>query len=508
MALFDFLCFPVFRVFRGFSCALRISNFGFVAVLLPLLFGCKVGPDYHRPAALGTNAVPEAFKEQTGTNHVEWQLASPASHLPRGAWWELFADSELNELETRTAAGNQDLAAAFARFEEARAKVGITRADLLPQIELDPSYVRQRTSLNAPQNGRPAGSSPTYNTFTLALQAGWEVDLWGRVRRQVESARAQLTASTDDLEATKLALEAEVATDYFMLRSLDTEYDLLVRSTETYRRSLELTVNRRRGGIASDLDVSQAQTQLQTTEAELPAISLQRAKLLHALATLCGSPANSFEWRTNSAAQAAPPTIPVYVASELLERRPDVAATEQRMAAANAQIGAAQGAFYPRIRFNGLAGFESVDAATWFDWPSRFWAVGPTLQFPLFTGGRNRAQLLLAKATYNETVAVYRQTVLGAFQEVEDQLAAQRLLAEQLQSETSALSSAQHTLEIANNRYNAGLITYLEVAVAQGSELSIERTVVQLRRERLLAAVGLVRALGGGWEVMATRATK
>jgi NodT family efflux transporter outer membrane factor (OMF) lipoprotein len=473
-----------------------------------LLSGCTVGPDYHRPAPLGTNAVPETFTTETHTNRVEWQAASPAAHLPRGTWWELFADSDLDSLETRAATGNQDLAAAVARFDEARANVSITQADLLPQIELDPSYIRQRTSLNAPQNGHAALTSPTYNTFTLALQAGWEVDLWGRIRRQVESARAHLAASADDLESTKLALEAEVATDYFMLRSLDSEYDLLVRTTETYRRSLNLTMNRRRGGIASDLDVSQAQTQLQTTEAELPGISLQRAKLLHALATLCGLPAPGFDWSTNSIGQAAPPAIPLYVPSQLLERRPDIAAAEQRMAAANAQIGAAQGAFYPRIRFNGLAGFESIDASTWFDWPSRFWAVGPTLQLPLFTGGRNRAQLQFAKASYNETVAVYRQTVLGAFQEVEDQLATQRLLVAQLESETSALASAQHTLEIANNRYNAGLITYLEVAVAQGAELSIERTVVQLRRDRLVAAVGLIRALGGGWEYKEPRAAK
>jgi NodT family efflux transporter outer membrane factor (OMF) lipoprotein len=473
-----------------------------------IISGCAVGPDYHRPAPLATNSVPSAFASEPGTNNIEWQPASPSAHLPRGAWWELFDDSDLNVLEQRATAENQSLAAALARFQEARASVSITRADLLPQMELDPSYTRQRTSLNAPQNGHPAGLSPTYNTFTLALEAGWEVDLWGRIRRQVESARAQLAASADDCEATKLAVQADVATDYFALRSLDAEYDLLLRTAETFRHSLELTMNRRRGGIASDLDVSQAQTQLQTTEAELPAVQLQRARLLHALATLCGVTANELTWRTNSADQKEPPSVPVYMPSELLERRPDVAVSEQRMAAANAQIGAAKGAFYPRLRLNGLAGFESIDAATWFNWPSRFWAFGPSLQLPLFTGGRNRAQLELAKASYNETVATYRQTVLSAFQEVEDQLAAQKLLATQLKSEGAALASAQRTLEIANNRYKAGLITYLEVAVAQGSELSIERTVVQLRRDKLVAAVGLIRALGGGWEQDTRQAEK
>jgi len=232
----------------------------------------------------------------------------------------------------------------------------------------------------------------------------------------------------------------------------------------------------------------------------LPALELQRAQLVHALATLCGQPAIGFTLAPNSAQSTPLPVVPISLPSELLERRPDIAAAEQRMASANAQVGVAQAAFYPRLLFNGLAGFQSLDAASWFDWPSRFWAVGPTLQVPLFTGGLNRAQLALARASYDETVAGYRQTVLDAFQEVEDQLAAQRLLQAQVEAEVAALTAAQHTLEIANNRYKAGLVTYLEVAVAQSSALTLEQTVVQLRGEKLVAAVGLVRALGGGWE--------
>jgi multidrug efflux system outer membrane protein len=259
-----------------------------------------------------------------------------------------------------------------------------------------------------------------------------------------------------------------------------------------------LTVNRRKGGIASDLDVSQAETQLRSTETELPPLRLERVKLLHALATLCGQPA--VEIATNETESSVVPEVPPSVPSELLERRPDVAAAEQRMAAANADVGVAKTAFYPRLRFNGLAGFQSVDASTWFDWPSRLWAVGPTIQFPLFTGGQNKAQLALARAAYNGTVAGYRQTVLSAFQEVEDQLAAQRYLEAQLAAEVAALNAAQHTLDIARNRYKAGLVTYLEVATAQSAALNLERVVVQLRGQKRVAAVGLIRALGGGWE--------
>jgi multidrug efflux system outer membrane protein len=476
-----------------------LSRLWFVFALVLLLAGCKVGPNYHRPSPLGTNAIPTRFSP-ADTNAPEWKSAEPAASLPRGTWWEIFGDVELNRLETLATVNNQELAGALARFDQARASVDIAHSGLLPQVQLDSSFTRQRTSFNQPQSGQAAGSSPTFNNFTMQLQAGWEADLWGRVRRQVEAAQATLNASADDLEGVRLAINAEVATDYFTIRALDAEHDLLARAAETFRRSLELTLNRRKGGIASDLDVSQAQTQLRSTEAQLPALELQRAKLVHALATICGQPAIGFNLASDTAQATFVPKVPVSLPSELLERRPDIAAAEQRMAAANAQVGVAQGAFYPRLVFNGLAGFQSLDAASWFNWPSRFWAVGPSLQLPLFTGGLNRAQLALARAGYDSTVAGYRQTVLDAFQEVEDQLAAQRLLQTQVEAEASAFSAAQHTLEIANNRYKAGLVTYLEVAVAQSSALALEQSVVQLRGEKLVAAVGLVRALGGGWE--------
>jgi multidrug efflux system outer membrane protein len=443
--------------------------------------------------------MPEHFSTPA-TNAADWKPAAPAAALPRGSWWRLFEAPELDHLELLATANNQTLAGALARFGEAQASVRIARAGLFPKVELDPSYVRQRTSFNEPSSGQAAGIAPTFNTFNLQLTAGWELDLWGRVRREVESARASLAANAADLENVKLALQAELATDYFTLRSLDAENDLLERTVEAFQRSLELTMNRRKGGVASDLDVSQAETQLRATQAQLPALRLQRANLVHALATLCGEPAPGFQWTPNAAEKAPLPLIPMSLPSELLERRPDIAVAEQRMASANAQIGVAQSAFYPRVTFNGLAGFQSVDASTWFTWPSRMWAFGPAIQLPLFTGGQNRAQLAFARASYRETVASYRQTVLAAFQQVEDQLAAQQLLQSQLESEEAALAAARRTLEIANNRYKAGLVTYLEVATAQSAALTLERSVVQLRGDKLVAAVGLIRALGGGWD--------
>jgi outer membrane protein, multidrug efflux system len=489
----------------------RISTFGFrISVfgslfLLVFVVGCKVGPDYHRPSPVGTNAMPANFS--SATNAVAWKLARPSAHLPRGSWWEVFGDAELNRLEQASATNNQELVAAVARLAQARASVGVSRANLFPQIDATPSYTRQRSSYNQPQSGHAAGINPTYNTFTAALQVGWEPDLWGRVRRQVESARAQLAASADDLESLRLVLQAELAADYFALRDIQEEYLVLERTSETYKRSLELTQNRRQGGVVSDLDVDQAETQLRTIEAQLPELRLRQAQLLHAIATLCGRPATGFAL-ARAAASGPLPAIPLELPAELLERRPDVAAAEQRMAGANARVGVSKAAFYPSVRINGLAGFQSIDASTWFDWPSRMWSVGPSLDLPLFTGGRNKAQLALSRAAYDETVANYRQTVLSAFQEVEDQLAAQQLVAEQLNAEIAAMAAAQRLLDVANNRYKSGLTTYLDVVTAQTTELTHERAVVQLRGQQLSAAVGLVKALGGGWAANASGTPK
>ncbi len=477
--------------------------FPFVALLLA---GCAVGPNYQRPEVTGTNALPASFAGATATNAAAWKPAQPSAHLPRGSWWEMFGDPELNHLEGLATTNNQQLAAALANFQQARALVGVARADFFPQVSADPSFTRQRTS--ATLSAGPGGSSHgiTFNTFSVPLDASWELDVWGRVRRQVEGARARLNASADDIESTKLTIQAEVANDYFTLRSLDAQHQLLEETAVAYRRSLELTQNRRKGGIATDLDVSLAETQLATTEAQVPAVQLQRANLLHALAVLCGRPAPAFELSAiRGALGAAQKTfdagtgIPVAVPSELLERRPDIASAERLMAAANADVGLAHAAFYPRLMLNGLAGFASINASTLFDWESHVWSVGPSLSLPIFTGGRNRAQLAASRAAYDAAVANYRQTVLSAFQDVEDQLAAQHLLAQQTEKEDLALHSARRTVDISMTKYKGGVITYLDVVVAQSAALSLEQTVVQLNAQRLAASVSLIKALGAGW---------
>jgi NodT family efflux transporter outer membrane factor (OMF) lipoprotein len=336
--------------------------------------------------------------------------------------------------------------------------------------------------------------------FNVMGDASWELDLWGRIRRQVESAQASYTASADDFESAKLSVQAEVAIDYFTLRALDAQSDLLTQTSVAYQRALELTQNRHQAGIASDLDVAQAETLLKSAQAQIPAVDLQRAQLRHALAVLCGQVATTFALTPDTVASTNLPTIPVAVPSEWLESRPDISAAERRMAAANANIGVAKAAFYPTVMLNGAGGFESISASDLFAWPSHVWAIGPTVQLPIFTGGRNRAQLASARAAYDGTVATYRQTVLTAFQDVEDQLAAQHLLARQLAEETAALAAAQRTLDISNNRYKAGVEQYLDVIVAQSLQLSHKQNVVQLNGQKLAASVSLIKAMGAGWQ--------
>jgi len=473
------------------------------------LAGCAVGPDYKRPTALPSQPLPKKFADSlTSTNEVNWKIAEPSANLPRGEWWQIFSDAKLSQLETLALTNNQNLAAAAERFEESRALASGANADFYPQLTLggtpNGDITRQQTSVNQPNEGKANGIAHTYDTFTAPMYLGWELDFWGRVRRQSQAAHERATASADDFESARLEVAAEVADDYFDLRTLDDEYDLLVNTIEAYQRSLELTQNRRRGGIASDLDVAQAATQLHSVEAQLPDIKLRRAQMLHALAVLCGESPVDFFIQTNLAANAtlAVPNIPPSLPSELLEHRPDIAAAERRMAAANADVGVAKAAFFPIVRINGLAGFQSIDSSSWFDWPSRFWSVGPSIQLPLFTGGLNRAHLAAAHAAYNENVADYRQTVLSAFGEVEDELAAQQLLAEEWTAENEAVVAAQRTLEIANNRYEAGLVTFLDVATAQTDALVHERTSVQLEGARLTASVNLIKALGSGFQLV------
>ena len=465
-----------------------------------LLGGCAVGPDYQRPGALTSAPLPAAFGDEAVTNAGQWKSGEPSAHLPRGAWWELYNDPELNRLESLAATNNQEIAVALANFDQARAAVNVARADFYPQISASVAATRQRTSANASPTSAVSGQSTTFNSFDAAASASWELDLWGRIRRQVEAAKATFTASADDLESAKLSVQTEVAIDYFTLRALNAESDLLTQTSVAYERALELTQNRHRAGIASDLDVAQAETQLKSAKAQIPAVDLQRAQVRHALAVLCGEAATTFSLSMKPSSSTNVPAIPVSVPSEWLESRPDIAAAERRMAAANANVGVARAAFYPSVTLSGLAGFQSVRASDWFTWPSHLWAVGPTLQMPLFTGGRNRAQLAIARAAYDGTVAGYRQTVLTAFQEVEDQLAAQVLLTKQLQEERAALDAAQRALDISNNRYKAGVEQYLDVIAAQTAVLNHEQTFIQLTGQRLASSASLIKAMGAGWQ--------
>lgn len=459
------------------------------ALALVMLSGCAVGPNYTRPEAA---PVPESYAGPPG----EWKVASPQAHLPRGNWWEMFDDPELNQLEADAAAANQDLKAAAARFEQARASADVARSGLFPRLGVSFQPTEQRDSENRPVGGKPG---QTYESFTVPFDLSYEIDLWGRVRRTVESATAQSEASADDMESVRLAMEAEIVADYFSLRAFDADKALLLSTIEVYRKSLELVRNRRAGGMVSDLDVAQAETVLKTTQAQLLDNALQRAKFQNALAVLTGKNASLFRIEERPL-DLAPVLITPGLPSELLERRPDIAAAERRMAAANANIGAATAAFFPAIKFSGLAGFQSAGMGTLIDWPSRFWALGPSITLPLFQGGQLRANLRQAKAVHEETVAKYRQTVLAAFADVENNLAAEHLIAGEYEQEMEALQSARKQLQIANNRYSSGLVTYLDVATAQNTALSSERAAVRLHGQQLIAVVALVKSLGGGWK--------
>jgi outer membrane protein, multidrug efflux system len=483
-----------------------MKNYIFISALAfaTSLAGCAVGPDYHRPAALTNQPLPKTFGDGNPTNATVWKIAEPSANAPRGEWWRLFADAELNRLETLALTNNQNLAAAAARIEQARDLVAAARSEFYPQLTAggtpNGDLTRQRTSVNEPENGRPAGAAHTYDTLTAPVYLGWELDLWGRVRRQSEAAHERFIASADDFESGKLDVAAETADDYFNLRVLDEDYDVITNTIETYRRSFELTQNRRRGGVVSDLDVAQAATQLHAAEAELPDIKLRRGQTLHALAILCGESPVDFSIAAGALTAANIPGVPPSLPGELLEHRPDIAAAERRMAAANADVGVAKAAFFPTVKIDGLAGLQSVSFSSWFNASSRLWSVGPSVEVPLFTGGLNRANLAAARAAYNEMVADYRQTVLGAFGEVADELAAQHLLAEEWDAENEALTASRQALAIANNRYQAGLVTYLDVATAQTDTLTHEQAAVQLSGARLTAAINLIKALGCGWQ--------
>ena len=469
---------------------MRASIASLVLVTI-MLAGCAVGPKYQRPPA----AAPVTWKTQG-----PWQQATPKDAIPKGAWWQIFQDSQLNDYEQQLLKANQSLIAARDRLDQARSLARIATAGYFPQMSADPAAQRQRTSGNRPVVGNAAATVPvTQNVFSLPFDLSYEVDLFGRVRRNLEAQNANLQASAADLQNVQLVLTAELAADYFTLRELDAEIVVVKESVGYEQRGLELVQNRHKGGVASGLEVAQQETLLDSTVAQLSLLQQQRDAYEHAIAVLTGNPPSAF----NVAAaplNATPPPIPVGVPSDVLERRPDVAEFERRMAFQNAQVGIANAAFYPHITLSAAGGLQSRDIGSLISAPSAFWSLGTDLLQPIFNGGRNRANLSLQKSAYDESVANYRQSVLNAFQQVEDSLSGLNNLSQAAKNQQAAVDDARRALEIANNRYVGGLTTYLDVITAQSTLLANERLATQLLGEQMVTSVQLVKALGGGWD--------
>jgi NodT family efflux transporter outer membrane factor (OMF) lipoprotein len=422
-------------------------------------------------------------------------VAQPADQFAKGKWWELFQDPQLNALEEQIRVSNQTVKAAEAQFRQARALLRLNRADLYPSATAGVSATRTRVS----QNRAVRSSAGLYNDFVLPVDVSYEPDVWGRVRRSVEFARASAQASAGDVQSIRLALQADLAADYFQLRTFDTEEQLLKETVAADERALQLTQNRYRGGLASGVDVAQAETQLESTRAQAIDVQVARAQLQHAIATLIGRAASTFSLPV-APLSIVPPAIPPGLPSQLLERRPDIAAAERRMAAANANIGAVKAAaYFPLLSLTASGGFESLAAGTWFSGPSGFASAGASAVATVFDVGRRRARVEQAQAAYDQSVANYRQTVLSSFQEVEDNLAALRILEQEAATQSAAVQAARQSLNLSTNRYKGGVATYLEVITAQTVELTNERLEVDILRRRMTAAVVLVKALGGGW---------
>jgi multidrug efflux system outer membrane protein len=437
---------------------------------------------------------PAAFRD-VDASALAWKTAEPAEHLARGEWWKLYRDPALDELATRALAANQDLRAAAARVEQARAAAGAARGAFWPQVSFNASAVRERTSRTT-DNVFPA---PLTTTYRAPLGASWEIDLFGRVRRSSENAAAEADASAATFEAVRLALTAEVAANYFGLCALDRELALLRDTVALRRRASDLIGARYRSGAAAEIDTVRAETELATAEAETAAVAQRRATVQNALAVLVGAAAPDFTFAAATEPLREPPVVPPGLPAELLERRPDVAAAERSLAAANARIGLARAAFFPAISLTGGAGFASGDIDLLANADSRIWSLGPSIYLPIFQGGRNRANLARSRAAYDEAVAAFRQRVLVAFREVQDALTATALLATQSSAQDRALAAARRATELAQIRYDAGFVSYLDVIDAQRTALAMERASVQLTAERFVTSVSLIRALGGGW---------
>ncbi len=480
--------------------ALKIALAG---MTLLALAGCTVGPNYHKPDA----PTAPAFKEDAPTAEVTpppnppnggWKRAQPGDDKLRGKWWEIYGDTELNKLEETIVVSNQTLKAQYEQYRRAIDTVREYRANYYPTVSVNPSAARTKLSPHQP-NFNQALENKQYNNFIAAGQAEWEPDLWGSVRRTIEGARANAQASAADLANVDLSLHSELAQDYFEMRGLDTQQQLLQNTIAEYQRYLDLTNIRFKGGVSTESDVALAQTQLDQTKAQLIDIGIARAQYEHAIATLTGVPASSFNLATAPLILTLP-DVPVGVPSEILERRPDVAGAERRADAANAQIGVAIAAFYPTISLNGSGGFQSSQIGTLFQGPSNLWSLGGSATELLFDAGRRRAITDEARATYDGQVATYRQSVLQAFQDVEDQLAALRILSQESVAQDLAVRDAQRSLAVSTRRYKDGITTYLEVITAQATELTNERTAADITTRQFASSVQLVKALGGGWD--------
>lgn len=456
-----------------------------------LVAACSLAPRYRTPA---TAAPAPVYKELDG-----WKLAAPADNAPRGPWWQMFHEDELDSLEARVSAANQNLKAALARLDEASAQTRFARAGFFPTLTANASATRERLSANAPQF--PAGGQTLYDDFVAGGALSWELDVFGRIRNTVTGARATEQASTGDLAALDLATHAQLANDYFMLRGLDAQQQLLDHTVADYAKALALTQDLYHGGAAALSDVQQAQAQLETARTQAEDTRLHRAQTEHAIAVLVGEQASSFSVAPRPLpSDLQPPAVDPGLPSQLLERRPDVAAAERRVAAANANIGVARAAYFPDFSLQAAAGWQSVAQSTWLSAPSRYWSVGPQGLLTVFDFGAHAAQAAEAHAAYDEQVADYRGTVLTAFQDVEDNLAALRQLERESISQAAAVEATQGALDQANYRYKGGIVTYLEVVSTENAALAARLAALGIETQRLTSTVQLVQALGGDWQ--------
>lgn len=468
-----------------------ISQMGIVFLVVGALqfTGCAVGPKYKAP----TVPVPPVYKEIG-----DWKTAEPSEQKLGGNWWEIFQDLQLNRLELQINASNQNLKAALAQYQESRAALRYVRADYYPTVTASPSATRERYSNNRPPQ-RSAFDGLTFNDFVVPVNLSYQVNAWGRVSRNVEAYREQAQASAADLAVVNLSMHATLAVDYFAARTLDAEEKLLQDTVAQYEQAYQLNEDRYQGGLASEVEVEQARTILETTRAQMVDVGVARAQYEHAVAVLIGKPPADFTLPPLPLT-ASPPPIPVGIPSELLERRPDVAASERLIASANAQVGLAKTAYYPLVNILATGGFESGSITTLLQGPSAFWSVGASAAVTVFDVGRRRALNDQARAAYDASVASYRETVLNAFQQVEDNLAALRILEREARIQATAVEAAQRSLDLSNTRYQGGVTSYLEVITAQNAALSDDVTAVNILGRRMASAVLLIEALGGEWD--------